>query len=53
MTNEAKIAAIIEFIADAEEALTDPCVIANYAALGATIEASITEAKRQIAALGN
>ena len=51
MTTEDKIAAIEDFSADAEEALTDPCVIANYAALGASIEASIIEAKKQIAAL--
>ena len=51
MTTEDKIAAIKDFIAAAEEALTDPVVLANYAALGASIEASITEAERQITAL--
>jgi len=53
MTNEAKIAAILEFIADAEETLTDPAVLANYAALGAPTEAAISQAKAQIATLRN
>ena len=49
MTTETKIAAILEFIADAEEILTDPAVLANYAALGAPIETAISQAKAQIA----
>ena len=53
MTNEAKIAAILEFIADAEKTLTDPAVLANYAALGAPTETAISQAKAQIATLHN
>ena len=51
MTNEAEIAAILEFIADAEETLPDPVVLANYAALGAPTETAISQAKAQIATL--
>ena len=50
MTNTQKIEGIIEFIAAAEEALTDPCIIANPG-LGENIRLSLTEAKRQITAL--
>ncbi len=48
--NEYKIEGIREFITDAEEALTDPCVIANPS-MGNSIRLSLAEGKRQLAAL--
>jgi len=52
MTDTQKIAGILEFLADAEDALTDPCVMAN-ATLRDSVTASIADAKRQIRSLVN
>lgn len=50
MTDTKKIAAILEFIDDAEDALTDPYVL-KHAGLKGPIQADLADAKKQIIAL--